>query len=172
MTRLVEGKGIDTAIRALSLLDARYSLTVAGTGPMENRLRELAEELSLGERVKFVGWVEYEQKLDLLDEADVFCLPSRNDSFGMVYLEAMAAGVPIVALNHGPIPDVVRDGKDGVLIKDDAPLTVADGIRIATSNSLFDPEEIKSCFVKRFDSQGLVKGFLRDLRSNFPESFK
>jgi glycosyltransferase involved in cell wall biosynthesis len=172
MTRLVEGKGIEAVINALTLLDPIYSLIIAGTGPLECQLREMVNDLGLNDRVSFTGWVDYSEKSALFDSVDIFCLPSRNDSFGMVYLEAMAAGVPIVALNHGPIPDVVRDGKDGVLIEDESPLTVANGVMMVTNNSMFDPEEIKESFVRRFDSRGLVAGFLMNLRDNFPESLK
>jgi glycosyltransferase involved in cell wall biosynthesis len=163
MARLVEGKGIEAVIAALTFLDERYSLIIAGTGPLEYQLKEMVNDLCLSERVTFVGWVDYGQKSGLLESADVFCLPSRNDSFGMVYLEAMAAGVPIVALKHGAIPDVVRDGKDGVLIIDDAPLAVANGIRMVAENSTFNPKEIKDSFVERFDNRMLVEKFLRDL---------
>lgn len=172
MTRLVEGKGIDAVIRALALLDKQYTLIIAGTGALECQLKELVRDLSLNDRVTFVGWVDYTKKFELLEGADVFCLPSRNDSFGMVYLEAMAVGVPIVALNHGAIPDVVRDGKDGVLIADESPVVVANAIRMVAKRGAFNPDEIKDSFSKRYDNKLLISKFLGELKNEFPQYFE
>jgi glycosyltransferase involved in cell wall biosynthesis len=63
-----------------------------------------------------LGFVSEEEKRDLLAAGDVFCLPSCTDSFGIVYLEAWANGVPVVGAQAGGVPAVIADGQDGYLV--------------------------------------------------------
>lgn len=128
MTRLSEGKGVDRVLRMMPLLRQEVRLLIAGDGPQRRQLESLADELGLRDRVRFEGWVENEGKERLFRQADMFCLPSRNDSFGMVYLEAMANGLPIVALDYQSTPFVVPSGRVGILAKNDEPETLAKAI--------------------------------------------
>jgi len=82
-------------------------LTIAGDGPLLSKYKVLVETLGLYKRVTFTGWIDGEEKENLLKEADLFCLPSTYDSFGMVFIEAMAFDLPVVAYGWGPINDVV-----------------------------------------------------------------
>ncbi|QOX78544.1 glycosyltransferase family 4 protein [Trichlorobacter lovleyi] len=121
MTRLEAGKGVDVVIESLSFLPDSVRLIIAGTGSLLPTLKKSVVELGLEERVTFVGWVGGADKLRLLREADIFCLPSSYDSFGMVFVEAMAHGLPVIALDWGPINDIVSDGVCGILIKQAEP---------------------------------------------------
>lgn len=116
MARLVPEKGVADVIRALTQLPEHYQLTIAGTGPQQVELEQLVTELKLQHRVKFLGWVGYDAKLAVMQQADLYCLPSRYDSFGMGFIEAMAVGLPVVALRQGAVPDVVRHGETGILV--------------------------------------------------------
>lgn len=107
MARLIEGKGVELVISALTLLPEHYVLTIAGDGPLKKELHQQVITLNLSERVIFTGWVDGKQKATLLAATDLFCLPSRYDSFGMVFIEAMAFDKPVVAYDWGPIQDVV-----------------------------------------------------------------
>ncbi|REL26122.1 glycosyltransferase family 1 protein [Thalassotalea euphylliae] len=107
MARLVEGKGVDLVIKAMSQLPERVRLVIAGEGEQAENYQLLAHELGLEDRVTFKGWISGQQKEDMLNSADLLCLPSRYDSFGMVFIEAMAFNLPVVAYNWGPIGDVV-----------------------------------------------------------------
>ena len=107
MSRLVKGKGIELVIKALKELPETFSLTIAGDGPCSSEFIQLVKSLDLEERVVFTGWINGEQKEKLLFETDIFCLPSTYDSFGMVFIEAMAFELPVVAYGWGPIADVV-----------------------------------------------------------------
>jgi glycosyltransferase involved in cell wall biosynthesis len=117
MTRLVKGKGVEWAIQSLVYLPIEYRLTIAGTGPLLDELENLCVILDLVERVTFLGWVSGAGRLALFEKHDIFLLPSQNDSFGMGFIEAMAYGLPVVALNWGAIADVVADDKVGFLVK-------------------------------------------------------
>jgi glycosyltransferase involved in cell wall biosynthesis len=109
MARLVEGKGVDLVISALARLPNTFQLTIAGDGLLKKQLMKQAETLGVHDRVMFTGWVNGKEKDDLLRNADIFCLPSSYDSFGMVFIEAMAYDLPIVAYGWGPIKDVVTE---------------------------------------------------------------
>lgn len=126
LTRVVAGKGVPLLIRSMSLLPSTFQLTVAGDGPELASSIQLAHDLDLGGRVHFTGWVSGTAKTRLLEEAHIFSLPTRYDSFGMGFLEAMAYGKPIVAVDWGPIPEVVANGEVGHLAKGFEPSSVAE----------------------------------------------
>jgi glycosyltransferase involved in cell wall biosynthesis len=139
MARLVEGKGIDVAIRAIALLPHRLHLVVAGDGPLRAALEELAEALGVRERITFRGWISGAEKRELLDGAHVFCLPSTKDSFPIAMVEAMSHGLPVVAVRWGGIPEVVPDGRAGILTDADDPQQIADAIlRLVESPTVYD----------------------------------
>lgn len=118
MTRLVAGKNVAAVVRALAALPARYQLSIAGEGPELENLKLLATELGVQERVSFLGWVDYADKIKVLQQHHVFVLPSQFDAFGMGFIEAMAIGLPVVALAQGPTPDVVPHQFAGYLSPD------------------------------------------------------
>jgi len=107
MARLIEGKGVELVIAALAELPDEYRLTIAGDGPLKAQLEQQSKSLGVDHRLTFTGWIDGQQKELLLKNADVFCLPSTYDSFGMVFIEAMAFDLPVIAYGWGPINDVV-----------------------------------------------------------------
>ena len=126
-------KGPDVLLRAMPKIikevpDAK--LVFVGSGGMREELERLSKKLGIEKNVKFVGFVEERMKPFYYKAADVFCLPSvmKHESFGIVNLEAMACGVPIVASKIGGVPDVVKDGKNGLLIPPRNSEALADAI--------------------------------------------
>lgn len=107
MARLMKGKGVELVIEAMTKLPANFNLIVAGDGPFKDELMAMTKSLELEQRVSFAGWIDGQQKEQLLRDADIFCLPSTYESFGMVFIEAMAFNLPVVAYGWGPIKDVV-----------------------------------------------------------------
>ena len=118
LARLQPVKGIDVALRAMSSIKNAV-LWIAGDGPEERRLQNLAADLALGERVRFLGWRD--DRSALLRAADLCLVPSRFEPFGNVVLNAWSHGVPLVAAaSEGP-GYLVRDGEDGLVVPvDDA----------------------------------------------------
>lgn len=93
-------------------------LVVGGEGQDESRLRHRIHELGLSEEdVLLPGWVESDAKLDLLEHATCLVLPSYHEGLPLVVLEAMTLGVPVIATRVGGVPEVVRDGVDGLLVE-------------------------------------------------------
>ena len=87
---------------------------MVGDGPDRPRASQLARELDIEDRVLFLG--KHRAVEDLLPQADLFLLPSEEESFGLAALEAMASGAPVIATRAGGIPEVVEDGVSGRLL--------------------------------------------------------
>jgi len=117
--RLAREKGLYETLQAVRLavgmgVDAR--LVLAGGGPEAEALREYADELGIGPRVVFPGPVFGDEKVTILGGADVALLPSYAEGLPYALLEAMAAGLPMIATPVGAIPDVMTDGTHGCLV--------------------------------------------------------
>lgn len=92
-------------------------LVVIGDGPEHPRLRALAEQLELGDSARLLGGLpDDDEVVSWYRRADIFCLPSVQEGFGIVFLEAMAAGLPVVATTAAAIPEVVPAGRAGTLV--------------------------------------------------------
>ena len=128
VAHLYRRKDVATLLAAMSRLSHEVVLRVVGTGPELASLRRQAQELRLGRRVEFLGHVVFDRLAEEYRRADVFCLPSRQESFGIVFLEAMAAGLPIVAARAGAVPEVVPDGVCGILVPAASPDELAQAL--------------------------------------------
>ena len=126
-------KGPDVLVKAMPMIVEEIpdvELMFVGSGEMRADMEKLSKKLGVENYVKFAGFVEERLKPLYYRAADVFCLPSTmsTESFGIVNLEAMACGVPIVASKIGGIPDVIKDGENGLLIPPKNPEALADAI--------------------------------------------
>ena len=119
VARLVEGKGIDIALRAFAeiraaLPDAR--LTIAGDGSDRARLEQLAEQLGVSPSVRFLGWKRSERCLELLGASSLLLVSSLSEGFGLTALEAAWMRRPVVASRTGGLVEVVEHGVTGLLV--------------------------------------------------------
>jgi len=126
-----EGKGIDTVIRALPRIlegvpGAEY--WIVGKGDGRPVLEALAREVGVERSVRFLGRLPDEELEACYRSADVFLLPSNQEGFGIVYLEAMQQGVPVIAGNHGGAPEVVLEGVTGFLVDHGDEAAIADRV--------------------------------------------
>jgi glycosyltransferase involved in cell wall biosynthesis len=120
VSNLQEGKGIDLAIRALARLNREgisdWTYRIIGEGPERAALLKLTTELSLTDKVTFVGPVRHAEIFDHLAAAELFVLPSYREAFGIAYLEAMAAGLLTIGVaGQGP-SQFIRDRENGILV--------------------------------------------------------
>lgn len=137
--RLGPRKGIDRALHAVAQVDyPDLEFVIVGSGRLEPRLRELAVNLGISEQVNFAGTVPYfsEELVQLYSAADIFILPSEYEGFGLVLLEAMACGTPVIGTAIGGIPTVIDDEETGFLV----PPTV-DGVATALSRLVGNPDQ-------------------------------
>lgn len=117
--RLHQVKGVRYLIEAMAIVHSKYpdiKLIIIGDGVERQNLGALSEKLALGDCIRFIGRVEQESIPLIMKQADIFVLPSISEGFGIVILEAMASGLPIIATRVGGIPDVVEDGVNGYLV--------------------------------------------------------
>ncbi|MEV6985043.1 glycosyltransferase family 4 protein [Sphaerisporangium sp. NPDC051017] len=123
--RLHEGKGVDTAIRAMSLLGADARLVIAGEGPDRERLEKMAADLVPG-RVTFLGRRSREEVLELVRSATALLVPSRwHENQPMTILEAFSCGVPVIGTAVGGIGELITDGATGRLVPPEVPMELA-----------------------------------------------
>jgi len=112
-------KGFDTLIRALPEVRRAIPdvhLVFVGEGDDQPALEKLAQSIHVRERVHFISGLTREQLVAAYRHADIFALPSSGEGFGLVFLEAMAMGKPVVGGNHGGIPDIIQEGVTGFLV--------------------------------------------------------
>ncbi len=150
-SRLVYKNGVDIVIRALPLLPASVIFRVYGEGPLEGELRELAKALGVAERVAFKGFVSHDELPRLLSEADIFVRPSRSEGMGNSFIEAMAAGLPVIATQQGGIADFLFDENrnqsvppTGFAVDPDSPAQIAQQVRRAITQSEATGQVVKN----------------------------
>jgi glycosyltransferase involved in cell wall biosynthesis len=159
----VKFQSLDYLFRSLLLLksgNAPFLLLVVGDGPMEDRLRAMADELLPGQ-VVFTGRVAREEMWRYYSAADVFVFPGIGESLGMVFLEAQACALPVVALDVAGVPQVVEPGKTALLAAQDDGRDLADALH----RLIKDPE-----LRRKMGANGLR--FIREKRNlhrNYPE---
>jgi phosphatidylinositol alpha-1,6-mannosyltransferase len=145
MGRLVRRKGIDYTLKALALLvkdypDVLYVIAGSGLPPFEEELRALTLSLGLGDKVKFLGRIDDEEKNRWYARQDVFIMPSRRlkdgdvEGFGIVFLEAALAGKPSIGGRSGGVADAVADGETGLLVDPDSIRDIAKAMRYFLDN--------------------------------------
>ncbi len=144
--RVVERKGIAYLLRALpkiaAVMEAKVAIVGKGDPKVEADLHKVAQELALGDKVIFAGKVPEAELIQWYRTCDVFCLPAIVDSqgetegLGVVLLEALNYARPVVASNVGGIPDIIKDGRTGLLCPQKDPEALA----AAIVKLLSDPE--------------------------------
>jgi len=124
-------KGIDTLLDGLAQTDADAELTVVGRPVDEaysTQLRQSVADHRLTERVQFTGELSDAELAERFREHHTLAVPSRYEGYGLVYLEAMSYGLPVIASRAGGATDIVTDGENGFLLDPDDPAAVADAI--------------------------------------------
>jgi phosphatidyl-myo-inositol dimannoside synthase len=131
-------KGMDTLITALPRLLHEWTdlqLVAVGEGDDQSWLEQLAEGCGVRRHVHFFSGLSYSQLSACYSACEIFALPSRGEGFGLVYLEAMARGKPVIGGAHGGAPEVIDDGRTGYLVQHgDAP-QLATSIETLLANS-------------------------------------
>ena len=131
--RLDPIKRIDDLIEAMVMLPD-HRLEIFGEGSERPRLEKLIIQRRFNDRVILHGAIA--DPKDALDQIDILVLPSSAEGFGLVLIEAMAAGVPVVATNVPGIRDVVRDNETGLLVPVNAPLAIAEAVKRLADSTL------------------------------------
>jgi N-acetyl-alpha-D-glucosaminyl L-malate synthase BshA len=121
---LVPQKGVDILIESFKKIETKNTnLIIVGDGPERNRLEAMAADTK---NIQFLG--RRKGIRNILENSEVLVLPSKDEGFGLVLLEAMAAGTPVIASNVGGIPEIVGDGQSGILVEKENPEQLAKAI--------------------------------------------
>jgi glycosyltransferase involved in cell wall biosynthesis len=162
--RLDPIKRLPDLLAAIALLNGFARLDVYGEGEERPRLMRQMEEMNLGQRVTLHGAIS--DPAAALQNAELLVLPSEAEGFGLVLIEAMAAGVPVVATDAPGIRDVVRDGETGLLVPVSSPTALAGAIRRVLEDETLRRALSAAAFAdvsRRFTWEIAVEGFRRTL---------
>jgi len=165
-------KGIDRLLKAMPLLPEPESLRLVVIGGDErsrsevDKLRSLAAALGISDSVTFQGLVKHDRLPYYYSAADVCVVPSYYESFGLVALEALACGTPVVASDIGDLKNIIRQGETGFVVPDNTPRQLAGGITLFLDGTSRDDESIRSrrASVARFSWARVAADIARELR--------
>lgn len=124
-SRLTHKNAVDDIISSLVYLPAHIHLIIIGRGEEGNKLQQLARTLKVTDRVKFLGFIDYSEIPKYFSICDIFVRPSRSEGFGNSFIEAMAAGLPVIATPVGGIVDFIDDRETGLFASTDNPKSIA-----------------------------------------------
>lgn len=114
---LIERKGVDLLFNAIKNVRHHYVINIVGSGDELNRLKNIAKDLNIDSNIKFLGFKQRDELIELYKNSCLFVLPTREDCFGLVINEAMCAGLPIITSKYADgAYDLVDDGKGGYII--------------------------------------------------------
>ncbi len=118
-------KNIDKIIKAMAIIRDNkidnFKFIVVGDGTAVKELNSLAGSLRLNKKVKFVGAIDREMVRNYYQVGDIFAFSSTSETFGMVIIEALASGLPVLAVKAPGAIDIIQDGFDGILVEDNVP---------------------------------------------------
>lgn len=160
--RLFFSKGQDILIRAIAdLLNniPDFSLQFIGDGPTKSYLYNLVSELGLADKCCFAGALSHAEVIKCLASSYVSIVPSRSEAFGLVVIESMAVGTPVVAANVDGIPEIVRDGMDGFLVPPDNPGEIAAKLLLLLKNPDLRATMAKNArqrFLEKFEQKNAI----------------
>ncbi len=131
-------KNLASLVRATVILRRRIPdvrVVIVGDGPERRRLTRLVDSLGLRESIRLPGQIRFQALVESYASCDVFCLPSLQEGFGLVFLEAMVAGVPIVACCDTAAEELVQDGVNGLLVSQHDDLALAEALTSLLENA-------------------------------------
>ncbi|UPT70032.1 MAG: glycosyltransferase [Flavobacterium sp. JAD_PAG50586_2] len=133
--RLSFEKGPDRLLKAFSKIDDKgdWKLIFAGTGPMQNELEKMAQDLGLTDKIRFLGKVNNIDQL--MSESAIFVLPSRLEGFPNALCEAMAIGLPCICFDSIATEDFIEHQKDGFVVKENDINTLSQTIEMLMKNT-------------------------------------
>ncbi|NIM19919.1 MAG: glycosyltransferase [Candidatus Latescibacteria bacterium] len=150
--RMSPEKGVDVVVRALEHVQTEgLRLLLVGSGSEEDRLKTLATQLNVDEKIMFAGEKAYTEIPNWLCASDVLVLPSRNEGHPNAVLEALACGVPVIASRVGGVPEIITSPELGLLVDPDNPVQLARAIDQALARR-WDPEKISGAVKRSWNS--------------------
>ena len=172
LCHLVAEKGVDDLLKAARLAMAELPamrLVIGGDGPMRENLEALAKHLNIADRVSWLGQVDPAAAPSFYRSCDAFILPSRGETFGVVYVEALACGKPVIATRCGGPEAIVHEGNGLLVPIGDVQAIASAMVKVARSSDRYNADDIRNDFMKRFSRPAVVGQLLTLYRSVLAE---
>jgi len=159
-SRLVYKNACDDVISALKYLPANVHFIIMGIGELGKKLQKQAKSLGVSDKVKFLGRVPNGDLPKYFSACDIFIRPSRSEGFGSSFIEAMAAGLPVIATPVGGIPDFLDDKETGVFCSPDNPQSITRAVKLLLEDVLLRNKivaQAKARVIERYDWSHIAK---------------
>ena len=159
LSQLIPGKNVHILIESLLFLSYNFHLTIAGDGPLEYRLflEESVEKYNLNTRVSFVGFVDHHRKQRCFDQANIFCVPSINDTQSLVNIEAVSANLSLVLFKYPPFLEIYSNLPSIFWAEDLTSQALASQLLIASRHHNLESIEIsKKMILEKFADENLL----------------
>lgn len=157
---LIHRKRFDLTLKSFSMCfkgQEHIRLKIIGDGVLANKLRNFANELGISSQVFFTGRLSREEVLHELQNSNVFVLPSDYETFGVVYIEAMACGIPVIGTKNGGADDIITS-MDGYLINVDSLEELKEAMQLSYKfYHTFDKKQIADKCQKRFGEKTISR---------------
>ena len=165
VARMYPRKNLASLVRAAAAVRQRIPdvrVLIVGDGPRRSALEALVRKQELGDHVELAGQLPFSRLVEAYAGCDVFCLPSLQEGFGLVFLEAMAAGKPVVGCSGTAVEELVSDGVNGLLVPpgDDAALAGALHRLLADEAGRRTMGEANRAEVQRFSAETIARRFV------------
>ena len=129
--RLSEEKGVLNFVKAIPMVSGdrcEIRFLIGGDGPLRDTIERYLDEENLNDKIELTGWIPHDELPDYLNELKLVVLPSYTEGLPNVMLEAMACGTPVLATPVGAIPDIIKDGETGFVMKNNLPECIAENV--------------------------------------------
>ncbi|EHI98224.1 glycosyl transferase group 1 [Clostridium sp. DL-VIII] len=156
---LEEGKGMEFLIEAFAetFKGENTTLRIGGDGSVKSSLSKLIEKLNMKEQIKLLGALSREEVSMEMRKCDVFALPSEHETFGVVYIEALACGKPVIGADNGGAEDIIRE-ENGIIVKKKDVKDLAKALkRIKDNYNMYDKNQIREKTVCSYSEKVLVE---------------
>ncbi len=157
-------KGFDILLKAFAILEknepGKFDLVIGGDGSQMQQLLNLRKQLGLEEKVRFTGHLKRKEIRNQMGNAHAFVLPSRFEAFGVVYIEAMASGLPVIASRAGG-PETFITPQTGLITEPESPEKLANAMKSLQENySQYDTGKIKKITSSSFGRSAIARKYL------------
>ena len=163
---MIDRKGVMILLKAISLIDrdTKISVRLGGSGSSINEYKAYAKEIDVGDRVKWLGFLNEAEVLREYQQCDAFVLPSKSENLGMVLIEAIACGKPVISTACG-VPEVIVNASNGVLVEvNNAEALALAMLTMKENYSKYDPAVIRRDFENRFSRRVVAEQIMEVYR--------
>ena len=164
---LIKLKGVDLLLKALSLVKNEYRLDIIGSGGEEETLRVFSKELGVEDNINFLGYKSRDEIAIFYKNADIFVFPGLNDAFGLVLVEAIVSGLPVISsIYAGGAKDTVIEGENGFIVDPEDVESLTKKIDLLLSDKKLRGDMGKKSFElsKNFRLQNVSGGFFEAIK--------